>query len=422
MRWIFSAACLLTALVTVIGCSGGDNEVLDSEDGGSGASSSGGSSSGGSASGGSSSGGTSSGGSASGGSASGGSAGSPVSCAEGTEVCPDATCAPGYTCTADPEEENLVWVMKDDGNVNGPTCKAVCEAALPDNCAYYACDAGREAKYKDIPSFAPIAQGLGFDCREGGCWWPDAPSEGLYLVSINTDDDGTKSCFFPTEDSLRCDTHVGNANCFGERYASVCPCKVKPLDQACEWECPPHHTTRATWKTDGTSCVERINYWRMRACEEGWVECPPAGLPPMVECTGCHECANSQAAFDKDNGAHASFKRCGESVQGEGGGATCADVIDGFVSERAPDENGVMRCQGHCGPILKPGCQTFFWGKDNDSNFHVLNWRSCNVDKCNSYCDENPGDCFTHDTSPSTTACDDPDDGAEEGPVIAACE
>ena len=328
-------------------------------------------------------------------------------------------CAAGYTCYDEPDTD-VIWVMKNDGNVNGPTCKSVCEAALSQNCDFYACNAGQPVAHTDIASFAHIAEGLGFECREGGCWWPEAPGEGLYLVSIETDANGTKSCFFPTEATLSCSSHPGNANCYGERYASVCPCVTKPLDEACTWECPPNHSTRAVWKTSGTSCVERINYWRRRACEEGWVECPPAGLPPMVECTACHECANSEAEYDADNGAHASFGRCGEMVQGEGGGATCADVIDAFVSERAPDEEGVMRCTGHCGPIVAHGCQTFFWGKDRDSGFHTLNWRSCNVEQCQSYCSENPGACFTHDTSPSLT-CDDPTLDAEPNPAVLMC-
>lgn len=394
MGRLHTAACLLTIALTC-GCDGGDDDVRGSPDGGGGSGN--GSSTGGNG---------------------GFGAGSPAGCTESSANCPELTCADGYTCTADPED-NVVWVMKNDGNVNGPTCQKVCEAALPNNCAYYACDEGRPVKYKDIPSFSKVASGLGFDCREGGCWWPDAPSEGLILVSIETDADGTKSCFFPTESALSCKTHPGNANCFGERYASVCACTVKPLDEACQWECPPNNRARAVWKTSGTSCLERINYWRKRACDEGWVECPPAGLPPMVECTACHECANSEAAWDKDHGAHNSFQRCGESAQGEGGGQTCADVIDSFVAERAPDENGVMRCQGHCGPILKPGCQTFFWGKDNDSGFHTLNWGGCNADKCQTYCNDNPGDCFTHATSPSLTCDASP---GEAGPVIQACK
>ncbi|MBM4361724.1 MAG: hypothetical protein FJ104_03510 [Deltaproteobacteria bacterium] len=328
-------------------------------------------------------------------------------------------CAEGYTCFA-PAGSDVVWVMKNDGNVNGPSCDSVCVNALSRNCEYRACDAGRPIAHHDMAGFSEIASGLGFSCRAGGCWDSVSPTPGQYLVSIATDADGSKSCFFPTETAHSCSNDPGNANCFGERYASVCPCVVKPLDQACEWSCPPNNTTRAVWKTSGTSCLERINYWRKKACEDGWVECPPAGLPPMIECTACNECANSEADWDSKNGAHNSFTRCGEFVQGEGGGATCADVIDGFVSERAPDKDGVMRCTGHCGPIVEPGCQTFHWGKARDSDFHTLNWGNCDVAACQGYCDGKPGDCFTVPTSPSLT-CADPDVGAEPGPVRQAC-
>jgi hypothetical protein len=140
-----------------------------------------------------------------------------------------------------------------------------------------------------------------------------------------------------------------------------------------------------------------------------------------VECTACHECANSEADHDQENGAHASFTRCGENAQGEGGGATCTDVIDSFVSERAMAEDGVMRCQGHCGPILRHGCQSFSWGRDLDTGFHTLNWGGCNADRCETYCDDNPGDCYTHDTSPSLE-CDDPDVGASANPDILVCQ
>ena len=343
----------------------------------------------------------------------------PVVCPDDDPRCAALRCSAGYSCAFDTKAE-LVWVMKDDGNVNGPSCQRVCEAALANSCSAHACDHGRLVEYSDLTGFAPVAESLGFRCKEGGCWWPDAPSEGQYLVSIEADDQGARSCFFPTESTLSCTSDPGNANCFGERYASVCPCVAKPLDAVCEWECPPHGTTRSVWKTQGSSCLARINYWRRRACEEGWPECPPAGLPPMAECTACHECANSEAAWDKQHGAHDSFKRCGESSQGEGGGATCADVIDSFISERAPDESGVMRCRGHCGPILRPGCQTFHWGKDQDSGFHTLNWGSCNVDKCESYCGDHPDDCFVHDSSPEL-GCDAGDD-AEANPVVAICQ
>jgi hypothetical protein len=141
----------------------------------------------------------------------------------------------------------------------------------------------------------------------------------------------------------------------------------------------------------------------------------------MTECTACHQCSNSEAEYDEANGAHASFTRCGENAQGEGGGETCADVIDGFVSEGAPDAEGVMRCEGHCGPILEPGCLSSSWGRDRDSGFHTLNWGGCDAATCNAYCEGNPGNCFTHATSPSLE-CDDPDVGAGPNPTIMVCQ
>lgn len=329
-------------------------------------------------------------------------------------------CAGGYTCTSEPGSD-LVWVMKNDGNVNGPTCKAVCENALSQNCAYHACDDGRAVAATNMAEFASIAAGLGFTCREGGCWSSVSPADGLVLVSIATDaKDGSKTCYFPSQTTFSCSVQPGNANCYGERYASICPCVPKALDQACNWLCGPNNTTRAVWKTSGTSCLERINYWRKKACEDGWVECPAAGLPPMVECTACHECSNSEAEFDSKSGAHASFTRCGEMVQGEGAGATCADVIDSFVSERARAADGVVRCTGHCGPIVAAGCRTFSWGKARDSDFHTLNWDGCGVDACQKYCAANPTECFTVPTSPSMT-CDNPDADSEPGPVRQTC-
>ena len=129
-------------------------------------------------------------------------------------------------------------------------------------------------------------------------------------------------------------------------------------------------------------------------------ECPPAGLPPMVECTSCHQCANSQSEYDAINGSHSSFTRCGEFSQGSGGGRTCKDVIDAFVSERA-DFDGL--CKGHCGPIVRHGCDEFHWGRTEEPNgngfyHYTLNWGNCNKGACDSYCDAaEPGigsECF----------------------------
>ena len=154
----------------------------------------------------------------------------------------------------------------------------------------------------------------------------------------------------------------------------------------------------------GTSCIDRVNYWRKRACDEGWAECPPQGLPPMTECTCCHECANSQSHYDSENSAHASFTQCGEMSQGSGVGANCKSVIDGFVSERAMAADGVMRCQGHCGPILEHGCNTFFWGRYK--RWHTLNWGSCPKDRCDEYCaNPNRKECFSSDADIEPNMC-----------------
>lgn len=316
-------------------------------------------------------------------------------------------CNDGYSCYSD-NANDLVWVKLDAGNVNGPSCQNVCEGALNQNDDYYSCQ-------RDVPTalinsnekLMPIADSMGFVCKDTpGCF--DNSWDGLAVVTLG--DITSKSCLFPTADTLSCTNAIGNQNCFGERYSQICPCRTKALDEACVWDAPDNRPTTAVWGDyeTGTSCLDRINYWRLRACDEGWVECPPAGLPPMTECTCCHECANSQAEYDTANGAHASFKRCGDMSQGEGGGSTCANVIDSFVSERTPDADGVWRCEGHCGPIVKAGCQTFFWGRAESSAKHTLNWRTCNPDTCQAYCD-NPSDnaCFKLDDSiaPDTCGC-----------------
>ena len=58
--------------------------------------------------------------------------------------------------------------------------------------------------------------------------------------------------------------------------------------------------------------------------------------PPFIsERTDLHSCANRQSQFDKQMGAHKSYKRCGfTGSQGQGGGSTCANVIDAFFNER----------------------------------------------------------------------------------------
>lgn len=294
-------------------------------------------------------------------------------------------CEPGYTYWTDNREGNLVWVKKNEG---GGSCTASCAVGLRGNSKYYTCDEGRSG-FDNLNELQPVANGLGFNCGGGNtCWGNQSPVEGHMLVTKGNDP--TKSCYYMGGDSFTCANNPGNANCFGERYSSICPCKVVALDGACHFDHPGHYPENPTFgqngKASATDCLNRINYYRKLACDEGWRECPPSGLPPISECTCCHECANSESAYDAVYGAHQSFTRCGERSQGQGGGANCAAVIDGFVSERfaKKDSNGQYICDGHCGPIVAPGCWAFHWGKDPNSSFHTLNWRSCDCQKCES--------------------------------------
>jgi hypothetical protein len=290
-------------------------------------------------------------------------------------------CAPGYTCFQ--ESSTRVWVVKTDGNVNGPNCESECETALCPSGSFHPCDPSRTIV--SGTAFNAIATGLGFSCKPGGCWGSTSGLQQMWVSISGT----VRSCYFPSNltGTYDCNANPGNANCFGERYALVCPCAPSPLDQACRWQSPPMNTAVAKWAPSGPTCLERINYWRQRACAEGWPECPPCGLPPMVECVACHECANSQADYDSVHGAHSSFTRCGDMSQGEGGGTNCAGVIDSFVAERQVfnDSNGQVVCRGHCGPIVEAGCQTFFWGR-TVGGFHTLNWGTCNPAACSGYC------------------------------------
>ncbi len=186
---------------------------------------------------------------------------------------------------------------------------------------------------------------------------------------------------------------------------------------SCVWESPPNYPAEPSFPTDGGtsgSCIDRINYWRARACEEGWSNCPASGiLPPMTECTCCNQCANAQAQYNSVNGAHSMVFNCGEFAQGEAGGDTCADAIDSFMEEIEYDSNGIPYCPDdrHCTPIVAEGCQTFSWGVNEAGDYWSLNYNyyaGCVADECNAYCN-NPDsgkECFEAPVfAPDTTGC-----------------
>ena len=113
--------------------------------------------------------------------------------------------------------------MKNNGNVNGPSCSNVCSTALCGSGTFHNCDSGRPVGFsvgnlfylmyplllapiylisqvlKDISAFAAVAKGLGFTCKKGGCWSGVAPGTGLMLVSIKTNNDGQRMLMMMVE-------------------------------------------------------------------------------------------------------------------------------------------------------------------------------------------------------------------------------
>ena len=73
--------------------------------------------------------------------------------------------------------------MKDEGNLYGPTCHEVCSEALCNTGSYHTCDNSIVVP-KDLDSFNPIANGLGFTCQKGGCWNGVSPAEGTVQVHL----------------------------------------------------------------------------------------------------------------------------------------------------------------------------------------------------------------------------------------------
>lgn len=73
-----------------------------------------------------------------------------------------------------------------------------------------------------------------------------------------------------------------------------------------------------------SDCQVRINHHRLKY-----------GIDLITEKKEFHSCNNRQSQYDKLQGAHKSYKRCGSiGSQGQGGGSTCSSVIDAFFNER----------------------------------------------------------------------------------------
>jgi hypothetical protein len=86
----------------------------------------------------------------------------PVPTSQPTTSAPsNIACHPDYICHE--ESPDLVWVLRKDGNVQGPACKEVCSDALCSTGQHYSCDDTR-AVPTDFTSFSNVTTGLGFTC------------------------------------------------------------------------------------------------------------------------------------------------------------------------------------------------------------------------------------------------------------------
>ena len=321
-------------------------------------------------------------------------------------------CADGFTCWDD--GAGTIWVKRDAG-ARGWSCAATCEHALCGTGDFHVCDHNRVLP-RTLDEFEPIYTGLGVECREHTCPWYIAHAA---AIQHNNGAGSKPMCPLPDSDEhakVDCFKDMGNANCASARYSFACPCIARELENACFWpDTSAIQPTIAAWPTeeevDEGGCLARVNYWRKRACDEGWPECPPCGLPPMSECVGCHECMNTKAdtnfdSFDAGTGYHASNGRCGGSNENNGGGsqASCGAWIDNFL------RNAEGNCHTHCNQFLAEGCTTMKWGKKPDNNRHTLQFYNCNEETCSDYCDSpNPEyPCYRVANSPppppSTTA------------------
>ncbi len=117
-------------------------------------------------------------------------------------------------------------------------------------------------------------------------------------------------------------------------------------------------------------CKSRINHHRTKY-----------GVDLITEREDLHSCANRQSQYDKQMGAHKSYKRCGSlGSQGSGGGSSCASVIDMFFNERwhctdtpvfalpiaQSDESTLANCRRACMDDM--ACLSFDYDADAPDN------------------------------------------------------
>lgn len=147
----------------------------------------------------------------------------------GGDECPSGIGA--VKCWTDPDTD-IMWAY----GVGGEDCHSTCSlaGASPGD---YMCDedtpiTGGFTEVSNIMSNFENAFNTNdpddFTCKSGQCWNGESSTQ----IRIH---ENNSNCYTPTNtEKYSCTTRFGNANCFGQRFNQVCPCK-----RGCSWAAGP---------------------------------------------------------------------------------------------------------------------------------------------------------------------------------------
>lgn len=113
----------------------------------------------------------------------------------------------------------ILWVT----GLGGPwaqTCNEVCGLAGATQTSYHCDSSVRISSYSEVSEL--LHEFGGFECQPGNCFDGKSPAEfngAVYSLASNR-------CYFPDgSKEYSCDAKCGNANCFGDRFSQMCPCR-----------------------------------------------------------------------------------------------------------------------------------------------------------------------------------------------------
>lgn len=110
----------------------------------------------------------------------------------------------------------ILWAT----GLEGPTCEQTCNLAGAKQTSYQCDSSTKISSYGDVSEL--LHEFGGFECQPGNCWDGHSPVEfngAVFSLS-------SKKCYYPdSSKAYGCDEKLGNANCFGDRFSQLCPCK-----------------------------------------------------------------------------------------------------------------------------------------------------------------------------------------------------